>query len=194
MSKNHSLEFPRVAPVERPTLAVYTQELRRLGRLTLIVQEAIDKAARLRSAHHTLIYLAGALTGVDETTKERYAQTSTMIATLPGMFGYAPHLHGTDPIKHPNVTPQEVRDVDFLYAAVVPDLQVSFTNPIAHGSAIEAAWGEVYGVPLVNMVPQGVTLSRLTRGLDNIVHTIMYTDFPQDGLGQLREYLEHIER
>ena len=177
----------------RPSIDEYAAQLEAQGRITPAVQESLDKARAVRRDHHTVYYIAGGLTGVDEPTKQRYGAVSDLIASLGGesvaMFGYAPHLHGTDPVKHPNVTPEEVRDIDYLWAAVVPDAHVNYWGPMAHGNAIEAGWAETFGIPSIYMVPEGVVLSRLVRGMHNIATTITYTDFAEHGLKQLEDYL-----
>lgn len=166
-------------------ITTYSHELQKNGRLTPVVQEALEKAKGIRSNYHTVFYIAGGLTGVSDEIKERYAQLSTFVAGYDGVFGYAPHLHGTDPVVHPDVTPEEVRDIDYLFSAIVPDYHINCLYPLAHGNAIETAWAEMKGIPTIYLVPKGVTLSRLVRGMHNIEHTIIYSDF-EESLRQLQ--------
>ncbi|MEJ0073665.1 MAG: hypothetical protein WDN27_06395 [Candidatus Saccharibacteria bacterium] len=170
----------------------YEQDLERAGRLTPPMQEALQKARDIRIGHNVLFYLAGALTGVEEPVKQRYSAVSELIATKPQMFGYAPHLHGTDPIKHPDVTPEEVRDIDYLFAAIVPDAHINFWHPTAHGNAIEEGWAEAQGKPSLYVVPEGAALSRLVRGMRNIVDTIVYSDFEEEALPQIDTFLDRL--
>ena len=118
---------------DKPGLVSYISELIEGCRMTGAVESSAKAATKIRSSHETVFYLAGALTGMTEETKQRYADVSGLIATYvrPGarMFGYAPHLHGTDPVKHPNVTPAEVRDIDYMYAVKVPDYHLNFLHP-----------------------------------------------------------------
>jgi hypothetical protein len=122
----------------------YSAELEAQGRLTPAVEEAIARAKNTSLKYNVLLYIAGALTGVDEKTKLRYGQTSHMASKFnhprAKMFGYAPHLYGTDPVKHPDLSPAEVRDIDYLWAVKVADCHIHFPYPIAHGSAIEEGW------------------------------------------------------
>jgi|GEM_PF-680283 len=177
----------------RPSITKYAAHLTQHGRITPAVQEALDKAVAVRRDYKVVFYIAGGLTGVDEATKQRYVATSELITTLSTpeqtLFGYAPHVHGTDPVQHPHVTPEEVRDIDYLWAVVVPDAHINFWTPAAHGNAVEAGWAELHAIPSVYLVPKGVVLSRLVRGMHNIAHTITYTNFAQDGHEQLRSYL-----
>ncbi|HSX28753.1 MAG TPA: hypothetical protein VLF60_04880 [Candidatus Saccharimonadales bacterium] len=182
----------------RRTLGEYVSELEVLGRLTPTVQEAVDKAERLTRENDFIFYLAGALTGVSEEMKARYGQVGDLITThqKPGakMFGYAPHLHGTDPIAHPDVSPEEVRDIDYIFAAVVADGHFNFMYPLAHGNAVEEAWAEAANIPAVYLMPESMYTSRLIRGMHNILSTIIYTDFETDGLPQVAQLLDGIER
>lgn len=179
----------------RLSIDEYEAQLKRKGRITPIVEEALAKARQERSRNDVVIYVAGGLTGVEEAMKQRYVQLSELIAGRSAagsvrMFGYVPHMHGTDPRQHPDVTPAEVRDIDHLWSAIVPDLHMSFMFPIAHGNAIEAAWAEERGVPVVYIVPSGMTTSRLVRGMWNALGTITYDDFQDDGLRFAGEFLD----
>lgn len=182
---------------QRPTIDDYAADLQAQGRMTPAVREAIDKARAVRADHDIVFYVAGALTGMSDKVKQRYVDLSDLVATYnkPGakMFGYAPHLHGTDPVKHPDVTPDEVRDIDYLWSAVVPDGHFNFWDPVAHGNAAEAAWAEQHGIPAVYLVPEGLVPSRLVRGMHNILTTLVYVDFWADGLPQIQEFLNELE-
>jgi hypothetical protein len=183
----------------KPPLDMYESTLQEEGRATPAVAEALEKAKEVYTSTGYRFYIAGGLTGVDEATKLRYEQTSDIIAAgipnarrIAPASPYAPHLHGTDPIKHPNVTPEEVHDIDFLWAAVVATAHVNFLHPVAHGNAIEMSWAERYNIPTINVVPEGFTASRLVRGMRNIVGQLVYKDFEEDGLPQVQALMTGI--
>lgn len=171
---------------ERPSIDTYANSLELKGRLTNPVRDAIEKAKAIKKTTHTVVYIAGGLTGVDEITKERYGQASSLlnayspIGKKNAFFGYVPHLHGTDPIKHPQVTPDEVRDIDFLWAVIVADHHLNFLHPLAHGNAIEAGWSEGNMIPTIQINPKYNKLSRLTLGLNNIVDKVGVNDTTLD--------------
>jgi hypothetical protein len=175
----------------------YERHLRKTGRMTGAVAEAIRTAKTARAGHELVFYIAGPLTGMPDDVKARYVTVSQVLAAhdRPGarMFGYAPHLHGTDPVRHLNVTPAEVRDIDYLYASVVCDYHINFVDPLAHGNAIEEGWAEEARVLTYYLVPEGVRLSRLILGMRNIAGIIRYEEFEADGLAQLRQVIEQIE-
>ncbi len=160
---------------ERISLNAYVLWLLRQHRMTPAVAEAVERARKTQKEFRIIAYCAGALTEATAEDKLRY-ETASGVARRHMIFLYVPHLFGTDPQKHPNVTPGEVRDIDYLWAAVMPDFHVNFLSPIAHGNAIEEGWGEGVFVPTVYCVPAGIRLSRLTKGMANIDMTISYQD------------------
>lgn len=192
--------FPTAKP-DRVSIDQYGDALELQGRLTSPVQEALVKARKIREESRAVVYIAGGLTGVDEKTKERYGKTSDLLAgygkvsggdgkDLNTFFGYVPHLHGTDPVKHPKVTGKEVRDIDHLYAVVIADLHINFMHPLAHGNAIEFGWSEDHMIPTVHCNPKGNKLSRLVEGMDNTTQVLEYEDLNSDGFGQLEIFTD----
>lgn len=170
----------------------YEEELKRRNRLTPIVKEALVKAARLRSTYTHIFYVAGGLTGVSNEVKKRYERLSQVVMEDERCFGYAPHLHGTDPIAHPDVTPNEVRDVDFLFSVIVPHYHINCLHPVAHGNAVEAGWAETANIPTIHLVPVGFIASRLIRGMWNIAKVIEYQNFEDDALPAVQNYISEI--
>ena len=109
------------------------------------------------------------------------------------MFGYAPHLHGTDPVNHPNVTAAEVHDIDKLWAGIIADAHVNMLDPIAHGNAAEEAWADDRDIPTIYVRPETMVPSRLMRGVWNLAGTIAYADFRADALPQIGAFLDGIQ-
>ena len=185
------------AQPQRETLDGYVAELERRNRLTPAVASAIEKARTVRLANRAVFYLAGALTGVNEATKQRYTQLSELIGAhdTPGtnMFGYAPHLHGTDPINHPDVTAGEVHDIDKLWAAVTADAHINMLDPVAHGNAAEEAWADDRDIPTIYVRPETMVPSRLMRGVWNLAGTIAYNNFEADALPQIGNFLNSVQ-
>ena len=189
--------FPS-AVAERISIDEYESSLEKRDHLTPAVEESLQKAGRVREQTRAIVYIAGALTGVDEKTKLRYGAVSDFLTSY-GMqpdgrnlfFGYVPHLHGTDPVKHPNVTPDEVRDIDHLWATVVADSHINFTHPTAHGNAIEEGWAESHMIPTKYINQTGNRLSRLTLGMNNIANQVeLYSGEAEGGIGGLKPYFD----
>ncbi len=173
--------FPFPAP---PTsLAGYLNWLIGTNRYTAAVRGALQRA---QNTVTPTIYIAGALTEASEAEKERYTITSELCAGY-DLFGYAPHLYGTDPVKHPHVTDDEVRDVDYLWAVVMPEFHINFLDPMARGNNIEEGWAEGFHIPTVYCVPKNLKLSRLSKGMLNIATWITYIDH-----GDLYQQLEDL--
>ena len=183
----HMQLHPEAMPV-RPSIDQYADALSRQGRLTPAVAESVENAKAVRESTSAVVYIAGPLTGVSEELKARYGRISDKLAGYPfvsddkptAFFGYVPHLHGTDPVKHPNVTAEEVRDIDFLWAGVTADIHVNFLHPMAHGNAIEEGWSESRLIPTIYLNPEGNRLSRLTLGMHNIRRNIDYDSFDSE--------------
>jgi hypothetical protein len=162
-----------------PSIDEYADELERRGRMTEVTKEAIAKARRVTNEYESVLYVAGPLTGMSEEIKARYGRISAVVAEVPGWFGYVPHLHGTDPVVHPDVTADEVRDIDFLWSTVVAKAQVNCLFPVAHGNGIEEGWAELAEIPSLYLVPVSFTASRLVRGMWNVRQAVAYEEFDE---------------
>lgn len=185
-------------PENYTDLKGYIASLADDGYLTESVRASAQKAVNIRENYEKVFYLAGALTGVSKQTKRRYDIVSELIARYarPGarMFGYAPHLHGTDPFKNSDITPAEIRDIDYMYATKVADYHINFLHPISHGNAIEEGWAEEVGIPALYVVPNGLKLSRLVLGMRNVIKVIVYDNFYIDGLAAITNFLDEIDK
>lgn len=175
--------FPHYVRI--PLLREYEHWLKQTGRMTTFLAE---KVAMAYAVKRRVVYVAGPLTALAEELKTRYIAAATLAEEL-GFFGYVPHIHGTDPVKHPQVSPDEVRDADYLWAVVKPSVHINFLWPIGHGNAIEAGWAEIYHLPAIFCVPAEVRLSRLTVGLLNVHCLIRYPD-EESLFSMLRDVLE----
>src|SRR3989304_2270237 len=192
--------FP-TAKYELTPMDSYEKSLRLQGRLTPSVQESLGKAREWQEKSLAVVYIAGGLTGVDEQTKLRYGEVSSLLDSYGTLVdskgserqllkGYVPHLHGTDPVKHPNVTSDEVRDIDHLWAVVVASVHVNFLHPMAHGNAIEEGWGEGHLITSSTQNLEGNKLSRLVLGMNNIAHENNYREFNVEDIEGLRLFTD----
>jgi len=188
--------------IVKPTLKQWEYQLRESGDLSAAVDEAFERASRIftdgvRGSYPPRnyigrAYIAGALTGMPDEIKKRYEETSRICFEY-DIFGYAPHLFGTDPVKHPNVPPHEVRAIDFLWGVVVPCFHINWLDPLA-ANLIEEGWAEICDVPAIYLLPEEKyeNLSRLIKGMKNVKKVITYSSY-EDGLKQISEYLKQIK-
>lgn len=176
-----------------PDFRQYREFLKEQDRFTPAVSDAFDNYYRIREEwkkYDDIAYIAGALTGVSEEVKERYALASEILGKH-HIFGYAPHLYGTDPVKHPNVTAEEVRDIDYLWAVVCADFHLNWLEPVSAGAGIEEGWAESYMTPTIYLAPEEMRVSRLPKGMINLEHTILY-DSIDNALEQLDEFVSEM--
>lgn len=185
--------FPDAAPT-RTTIDDYLRALESAGRITEAVEQAAEKAQRVRESTRCVFYIAGPLRDVDDATKARYATVHDLLSSYQKglFFGYAPHLEGTDPKKNPNLLPTEVRDIDYLWATLMADFHINFWFPTSHGNAVEEGWAEKGLIPSIFLHPSGKELSRFVLGMNNVVELVQYQDFFTDGIGQLQRLLDEM--
>lgn len=154
-----------------------------------MVRDHLKLAEKIIKENKKIIYISGALTHVPENEKELYLKTKKIVDDL-GSFGYAPHLYG-DPLKFPGITPKDIRDVDFLWAAAISDGSVFWLNHLSFGVGIEMAWAEMYNVPSIKIASKDVKVSRLARGMYDNAKIIQY-DKVEEGLEELEKEISKI--
>lgn len=131
---------------------------------TSAIRKPIKLAEKILAKKQTIVYISGSLTHVPEPEKMRYERAVKLVNSL-GAFAYAPHLYGTDPIKHPNVSSEEVRNLDFLWSVALPKFSIIFCDYLAFGVGIEMGWEEIFGIPSIKVIKFGRRLTRLAKGL-----------------------------
>jgi len=170
-----------LTPILRPSLNEMYQTFERDGIMTAAVKAAFDRAYQVISEYDgQVIYIAGALTDQPEEVKARYTDLSDILISY-GIFGYAPARYGTDPVKNPNVSPDEVHAVDYIWAACVARMHFNFLVPTAIGPGIEFGQAHPWAPnqyadkPTVLLLPEEYHLSRLPGGMPNLLQIIRYT-------------------
>lgn len=181
----------------RPSIDEFALWLRENKRLTPFVADKIELARAVRATCSLVVYTAGALTGASESDKERYVTLGEVVDGYQRrgarMFGYVPHVHGTDPKNHPDVTAQEVHDVDLLWSTFAAHLQLHCMWPVAHGNGAEAGWASIFGVPAVYFTPTNQKVSRLMLGTHNAPVAFFYRDFAEDCVPAVRQLLDILQ-
>lgn len=139
------------------------------------------------------VYVSGALSDVPETIRQQYLGFYEAIGRLiesTGLSAYLPHKN-TDPVKHKDVTPKQVDQIDRT-AVMSSMLVVAVADNPSLGVGIEVEMAYHANKPVVLICNRdklrGRRISRLIRGNPAVVCEIEYSE-PEEALDQLREYL-----
>lgn len=130
------------------------------------------------------VYISGALTGVSniEQVKKFYEKIAEICHDL-GLEVYVPHLH-SDPLKHPNITPSQVYEMDRKRVAE-SNLMVAYLGVPSLGTGSELEICQCEHVPVIVLYEKGRAVSRMARGNPAIIKEIIFEDY-DDAFGQLR--------
>lgn len=130
-------------------------------------------------------YISGALTGVSniEQMKWFYEQIAEICRDF-GLEVYVPHFY-SDPLKHPNITPSQVYEMDRKRVAE-SNLMVAYLGMPSLGTGSELEICQCEHVPVIVLFERGRTVSRMARGNPAIIEEIIFENY-QDAYKQLRE-------
>lgn len=122
------------------------------------------------------VYISGALTGVSnvEQIKAFYEKIAEICSEL-GLEVYVPHLH-SDPLKHPNITPPQVYEMDKKRVAE-SDLMVAYLGVPSLGTGSELEICQCQHVPVIVLFERGRAVSRMARGNPAIIKEIVFEDY-----------------
>lgn len=137
------------------------------------------------------IFFGGPLTELThkEKTKLFYQKLAT-VAVNNGMTGYWAFLHGTDPVKNPDVTPPVIYKTDLAELAK-SDLMIAYIGEPTTGTGQEIEYAREHNIPVYLMYEKGKLISRMALGSPNIKGTIEFTT-QEDALSQLDTLLKKI--
>ncbi len=155
---------------------------------TPIVASSLAMADEYLETGKPIFYVAGALTNVtNPKITERYDATDAIIREL-GALSYLPHEHGSDPKRHPQLTPDDIYTIDFLWGSVLSHAVVLWGNPPSLGVGVQLGWCDTYQIPTALIQPATVKLSRLAEAIAQRVTVIRHkTD--NDWHDPLREFV-----
>lgn len=124
------------------------------------VPRFVDANGKSRS-----VYFASALTGLDEAQKTRILADAAIVREVCQelrLYLYEPCQY-TDPVKDEHIPAEEVYRIDRLHVsdAVVMVLDARFPS---FGAGQEVEIATQYGVPIVLLWPDGVSVTRMVRG------------------------------
>ncbi len=155
---------------------------------TPIVADSIRMAEDYLDQGKPIFYVTGALTNItDHSIVDRYEATGELIRSVGGL-PYLPHEHGSDPKKNPEITPDDIYIIDFLWGAVLPTAAVLWGTPPSLGVGVQLGWCDTYQIPTALLQPTDLKLSRLAEAIAQRVTVIRYDD---DGWqAPLKEFLK----
>lgn len=120
------------------------------------------------------IYISGALTHADENKKLVYEKISKICRTV-CLNIYVPHLNGTDPIKHPAITPQEVWQKDHQEVASA-DLIIAYVGLPSLGVGAELEIARITNSDIILWWHKNEKVSRMALGNPAIIAQIEADD------------------
>jgi hypothetical protein len=140
-----------------------------------------------------LVYISGALSDIPEASREQYLRFYEAIGNLVASLGFTPYVPhwNTDPVRHRDVTPQQVDLIDrTAVTSSVLVVAVADNPSLGVGIEVEMAYHAAKPVVLVchrDRVAQR-RISRLVRGNPAVVREIVYVD-QLEALEQLKTFL-----
>lgn len=134
------------------------------------------------------VYISGALTGIENLVEiKTFYEAIGALCQQIGLQAYVPHLN-TDPINHPDVTPQQVFELD-KYQVSQSDLVVAYIGFASLGVGMELAYADTNSIPIVLLYEEGKHISRFPRGIPSVISEIQFTNY-ENALMQLKVVLE----
>lgn len=134
------------------------------------------------------IFFSGPLSNLKnpEKTKAFYLKLDGVAKSL-GHTTFWAFLSGTDPVKNPDVPPQEVyrRDIKALDES---DIMISYVGEPSTGTGIEIEHAKETGKIVIVLYEKGRSISRMMRGCPSVKKEIVYTS-EKGAIKQLKAYL-----
>jgi len=137
------------------------------------------------------IFFSGPLTNLanPEKTKEFYHKLDDKAKEM-GFETFWAFIAGTDPIKHPDVSPHDVylRDIQALDES---QLMISYVGEPSTGTGIEIEHAYVTNKPVVILYEKEKHVSRMLRGCPAVKKEIIFEN-EDDAVKQLSLYLSSV--
>lgn len=134
------------------------------------------------------IFFAGPLTNLadPEKTKMFYVKLAELVKNL-GHTSFWAFLSGTDPVKNPDVEPDDVyrQDTDALDDS---DLMIAYMGEPSTGTGIEIEHAYHTNKPVIILYEKGKKISRMLRGCPAIKKEIIF-ESENDAMKQLKQHL-----
>jgi len=122
------------------------------------------------------VYISGALTGLSENScmKKFYERIASTVDKVCGTgTAYVPHMN-TDPIVHPDVTPEEVYQLD-KQKVCTSNLVIAYVGIPSIGVGAELEMANNQNIPILLLYRKGENVSRLPRGMKQVKGIFEYS-------------------
>ena len=134
------------------------------------------------------IFFGGPLTNLENPDKVKAFYIK--LADLAKKLGHEPFwafLSGTDPIKNPDISAEEVyrRDIEQIAKS---DLMIAYVGEKSIGTGEEIEYAKTMNLPVIIMYEKGDTISRMLKGNPAVKKEIAF-ETEDDALKQLEAYL-----
>ncbi len=134
-------------------------------------------------------YIGGALTHADEKQKILYKKISKLCENM-GIEAYVPHVWGTDPVKHPDVSPEDVWHINKRQVSSA-NIMIAFVGKPSLGVGAELEIARINNVKIIIWWFEGEKVSRMTLGNPGVIKKIEAED-EKDLFNRLEQTLEKI--
>lgn len=138
------------------------------------------------------IFFAGPLTDLKnpEGTKAFYQKLSD-VAVQNGCTYFWAFMNGTDPIKNPEVSAQDVyaRDIAELEKS---DLMVAYVGEPSTGTGLEIEHAKMKNIPVYLLFEKGKNISRMLLGCPAVKKELIFAD-ESDALAQFETLVKSLQ-
>ena len=122
-------------------------------------------------------YMSGALTGLNDDARQRQLDRYELIqrtCAAEGYECYCPHQH-SDPVRDADMAPSKVHELDSANVRD-SDLVIADCTEPSFGLGIEVQMANNNEIPILLIAQEGKEISRLIRGIPNIVKVGKHAD------------------
>jgi cytosine/adenosine deaminase-related metal-dependent hydrolase/nucleoside 2-deoxyribosyltransferase len=165
--------------------------------LSQIINEARARTKKIHTAFQQVVdpprvrraYIAGSLTRLSDPAKKDFYNQLAETAKNFGFDPYVPH-HRSDPQKNPDLTPEDVLEMnmDLLTDA---DILIAYVGEPSLGTGMELMFAWQRELPIILLYEKEARVSRMARAVVPSVHQIAFEAVP-DALARLGEILSKI--
>lgn len=133
-------------------------------------------------ANHDIMVIGPLTVHPDHDAIRKFYDDIVAVLEKIGYHAYNAHKY-TDPIKHPEVTPEEVYIIDKKLVANVR-LILAYIGEPSSGTGQELEIAKTNDIPVIVLYEKGKQISRMVLGNPTIIDKIEFKDY-EDALGKI---------